>query len=101
MGWQVCGQILNAKFRRTPELARIAAAVNQLARLADMPQLAEHFLERALARHDLSGKVLSDEAMRALLAYGFPDNVHELENMIERAVVNRGRRRSLAVAPLR
>jgi DNA-binding NtrC family response regulator len=55
-----------------------------------VPQLAEHFLERAVARHNLSAKVLSDEAMRALLAYGFPGNVRELENMIERAVVTAG-----------
>jgi two-component system response regulator AtoC len=60
------------------------------ARLADVPQLAEHFLERAVARHALAPKVLSDEAMRALLAYGFPGNVRELENIIERAVVTAG-----------
>jgi two-component system response regulator AtoC len=60
------------------------------ARLADVPQLAEHFLEGAVARHALGPKVISDEAMRALLAYDYPGNVRELENMIERAVVTAG-----------
>lgn len=60
------------------------------ARLSDVPQLAEHFLERAAVRHGFSVKVLSEEAMRCLLSYDFPGNVRELENMIERAVVTAG-----------
>jgi two-component system response regulator AtoC len=59
-------------------------------RLGDVPQLAEHFLERAATRQSMSARVLSDEAMRCLLAYDFPGNVRELENMIERAVVTAG-----------
>jgi DNA-binding NtrC family response regulator len=60
------------------------------ARLGDVPQLAEHFLEQALLRHNLPRKVLSAEAISSLLAYNFPGNVRELENMIERAVVTAG-----------
>jgi two-component system response regulator AtoC len=60
------------------------------ARLVDVPQLAEYFLERATERHDLGPRTLSDEAVRALLVYDFPGNVRELENMIERAVVTAG-----------
>jgi two-component system, NtrC family, response regulator AtoC len=60
------------------------------ARPSDVPQLAEHFLERAAARHGFSVKVLSEEVMRRLLSYDFPGNVRELENMIERAVVTAG-----------
>lgn len=56
-------------------------------RLADVPQLAESFLERAIARHALKAKSLSAAALRELLAYHWPGNVRELENMIERAVV--------------
>jgi two-component system response regulator AtoC len=56
-------------------------------RLADVPQLAELFLERAVARHSLRNKTLSAAALRQLLAYDFPGNVRELENMIERAAV--------------
>lgn len=60
------------------------------ARLADVPQLVDYFLERAATRHALSPKVLSDEAMRLLVTYDFPGNVRELENMIERAVITAG-----------
>jgi DNA-binding NtrC family response regulator len=60
------------------------------ARLGDVPQLAEYFLERAATRHGLTLKVLSDEATRRLLAYDFPGNVRELENMIERAMITAG-----------
>ncbi len=60
------------------------------ARLGDVPQLAEFFLERAATRHSQSVKALSDQALRSLLAYDFPGNVRELENMIERAVVSSG-----------
>ncbi len=56
-------------------------------RLADVPQLAESFLERAASRHALKTKTLSAAALRELLAYDFPGNVRELENMIERAAV--------------
>lgn len=60
------------------------------ARLGDVPLLAEHFLERVAERHSLPVKLLSDEALRCLLAYDFPGNVRELENMIERAVIGAG-----------
>jgi DNA-binding NtrC family response regulator len=59
-------------------------------RPGDIPALAEHFLDRASARHGLPARVLSDESIRSLLGYDFPGNVRELENMIERAVVSAG-----------
>ena len=47
----------------------------------DILLLAEHILQR------LSGSVtIADDARNALLAYRFPGNVRELENMLERAV---------------
>src|SRR5581483_7306066 len=54
-------------------------------RKQDIPLLAEHFLEK-LARVTGSRRTLSDEALKALLAYDWPGNVRELENFLERAV---------------
>jgi DNA-binding NtrC family response regulator len=52
-------------------------------RRQDIPLLAGHILER-LSQN--SGRVheLSDDGMRALLAYDWPGNVRELENCLER-----------------
>jgi len=52
-------------------------------RRQDIPLLAGHILERL---SQTSGRVheLSDEAMKALLAYDWPGNVLELENCLER-----------------
>ncbi len=59
-------------------------------RLADVPPLAEFFLERAIIKHRLPDKFLTDAAMRALLVREFAGNVRELENVIERAAVTSG-----------
>src|SRR5437588_3321067 len=53
-------------------------------RRQDIPLLAAHFLER-LSRASGQGRSVSDEAMKALLAYDWPGNVRELENCLERA----------------
>jgi DNA-binding NtrC family response regulator len=49
-----------------------------------IPVLAGHFLER-MARDSGRERTLSDEAMRAMLAYDWPGNVREMENCLERA----------------
>lgn len=59
-------------------------------RLADVPQLADYFLERAAQKYDLPNKHLSDAALRSLINYDFAGNVRELENIIERAAVSSG-----------
>ena len=59
-------------------------------RLADVPLLAEHFLEKAAQKHELPFKTLSDAALRVLMNHEFNGNVRELENIIERAVVASG-----------
>ena len=52
-------------------------------RRADVPVLAEHFLERHRSMRQLR---LSPSAMDALTVYDWPGNVRELERLIERAV---------------
>ncbi len=55
-------------------------------RLEDVPLLVHHFLEKY--SHELGKPIegASPEAMERLLAYPYPGNVRELENVIERAV---------------
>jgi two-component system response regulator PilR (NtrC family) len=54
-------------------------------RREDIPMLAEHCLEK-LARENKQPELTLDEgALQNLCAYGFPGNVRELENILERA----------------
>lgn len=55
-------------------------------RVEDIPPLVERFLERfnREMNRDLAG--ISSDAFEWLLAYDYPGNVRELENLIERAV---------------
>jgi DNA-binding NtrC family response regulator len=53
-------------------------------RRQDIPLLAQHFLDR-LNRDTDQKKELSDEALKAMLAYDWPGNVRELENCLERS----------------
>ena len=56
------------------------------ARREDIPLIARHFLRRFT--EDMGKRIEDFEpaAMEALLAYDFPGNVRELENLVERAV---------------
>ncbi len=52
----------------------------------DIPKLAGRVLERLAADGGQPPAKLTPDALAALLAYGFPGNVRELENVLERAV---------------
>jgi transcriptional regulator with PAS, ATPase and Fis domain len=53
-------------------------------RRQDIPLLIGHFMER-MVRASGQEKVLSDDAMKVMLAYDWPGNVRELENCLERS----------------
>ena len=52
----------------------------------DLPVLAQALLQRLAARHGLPTPRLQPDALQALVAYPFPGNVRELENVLERAL---------------
>jgi two-component system response regulator HydG len=52
-------------------------------RREDIPLLIAHFMERT-SRASAQEKVLTDEAIKVMLAYDWPGNVRELENCLER-----------------
>jgi len=56
-------------------------------RREDLPLLVDHFLRKFSAEHGCKVAGVDPEAMQALMAYHFPGNVRELENLIERAVI--------------
>jgi DNA-binding NtrC family response regulator len=56
-------------------------------RLADIPVLAQHFVEKYSRELKRPQKPVSPGALTLLAGYQWPGNVRELENVIERAVV--------------
>jgi DNA-binding NtrC family response regulator len=52
------------------------------ARLSDVPQLAQHFLERLAREEGSPRKTLSREAEATLMAWRWPGNIRELENVL-------------------
>ena len=53
-------------------------------RRQDVPLLVGYFLERMAMSSGLE-RTVSDDALKAMLAYDWPGNVRELENCLERA----------------
>lgn len=52
----------------------------------DIPRIAWHILQRGGAASSTTAPPLSQDALAALEQYGFPGNVRELENILERAL---------------
>lgn len=59
-------------------------------RKEDIPLLARHFVLKSCRNNNLPPRTLTQDAMRALMNYGFPGNIRQLENAIEHAVAMTG-----------
>jgi len=55
-------------------------------RQADILLLAKHILQHLAKNNSITTPTLDEQAIRALNEYGFPGNVRELENILERAL---------------
>ena len=56
-------------------------------RREDILPLAAHFIRKICAREGKAIAGMTDRAQEALLAYRWPGNIRELENVIERSVI--------------
>jgi DNA-binding NtrC family response regulator len=56
-------------------------------RREDIPLLAEHFREKYNARLRKNVEKIEDDALTCLMAYSWPGNIRELENVLERTIL--------------
>lgn len=56
-------------------------------RTADIPVLANHFLQRLSTRHGRTGMRFDADVIRCFHEYDWPGNVREMENLIERGII--------------
>jgi DNA-binding NtrC family response regulator len=63
-------------------------------RVSDLPALTDAFIARANEKNRRNVTGIDVEAMKALKRHGWPGNIRELENLIERLVIMRGKRAS-------
>ncbi len=56
-------------------------------RESDIPLLSSHFVDKFNARLKKSVSGVEPDAMERLIAYGWPGNIRELENVLERAIL--------------
>jgi DNA-binding NtrC family response regulator len=56
-------------------------------RVSDIPVLAEHFMQKVLKDVPKEIDGFSHEALEAMLAYKWPGNIRELENVVQRVVL--------------
>ena len=67
-------------------------------RREDIPALVAYFVDRISRASGLPKRPMSAEAMAALQTYGWPGNVRQLRNVIERTLILMGRDNALEVA---
>jgi DNA-binding NtrC family response regulator len=56
------------------------------ARRPDIPLLAQHFIRKSCKDNGVAQKPITQEALRAMMAYDWPGNIRQFENAIEHAV---------------
>ena len=61
-------------------------------RREDVPLLVQRFVEHFCETHKLEIKTVSPQVMKALMAFEWPGNVRQLENILERMVALTGKR---------
>jgi DNA-binding NtrC family response regulator len=59
-------------------------------RMGDLPLLCEHFIRRFNEKNRRQVTGLQPDALAALRQYGWPGNIRELENLLERLVILKG-----------
>ena len=69
-------------------------------RREDIPLIARHFVPKSCKSNNLPLKTLTQEAVRAFMAYTWPGNIRQLENAIEHAVAMSGQEREIAPSTL-
>jgi two-component system response regulator AtoC len=64
-------------------------------RREDVPLLVQRFIEHFCETHKLDLKTVSPQVMKALMAFDWPGNVRQLENIVERMVALTGKRTAI------
>ncbi len=56
-------------------------------RKEDIPLLVNHFIQHYCEEHRIEHKLITPQAMNQLIAYGWPGNIRELKNTMEKLIV--------------
>jgi DNA-binding NtrC family response regulator len=69
-------------------------------RREDIALLAQHFVKKSCKSNNIPARVMSQQALRALMDYAWPGNIRQLENAVEHAVAMSGAEREILPAML-
>lgn len=69
-------------------------------RVGDVPLLVQFFVSKIAGKSNQTPKMISPDAMAALEVYGWPGNIRQLENEIQRAYVMSGKDPEITLAHL-